>query len=46
MQFEMERKVEVADVERVLDEHGIDGTIVRRENNTQIIIRTNPIPRK
>lgn len=41
MQFEMERKVEVADVERVLDEHGIDGTIVHAgENNTQIIIRT------
>jgi len=43
MQFEMERKVEVADVERVLDEHGIDGTIVHAgENNTQIIIRTTP----
>jgi SecD/SecF fusion protein len=41
MQFEMERKVEVADVERVLDEHGIDGTIVHAgEDNTQIIIRT------
>lgn len=41
MQFEMERRVEVADVERVLDKHEVDGTIVHAgENNTQIIIRT------
>ena len=41
LQFEMEKTVEVADVERVLDENGLDGTIVHAgEGNTQIIIKT------
>ncbi len=41
LQFDMEETVEVADVERILDENGIDGTIVHAgEGNTQIIIKT------
>ena len=41
LQFEMGKTVEVAEVERVLDNNEIDGTIVHAgEGNTQIIIKT------
>ena len=41
LQFEMEKTVAVSDVEDVLKENNIDGTIVHAgEGNTQIIIKT------
>lgn len=41
MQFEMGKRVQVADVEKVLKDNDIDGTIVHAgEGNTQIIIKT------
>jgi SecD/SecF fusion protein len=41
MQFEMGKRVQVADVEKILKDNDIDGTIVHAgEGNTQIIIKT------